>query len=98
MATRYNEDQIHEKLADYPGWTLGDDGMLHKEFMFKNFAEVMLFANAVGFLAERADHHPDLFIHSYKHLRVDLMTHSADGITDKDFALIDRIEGLPRGT
>ena len=92
----YGESEIHDRLGDYPGWTLGDDGQLHKEFILKNFSEVMLFANAIGHLAEVADHHPDLNIHSYKRLKISLMTHAAGGITDKDFALIEQIEALPR--
>ena len=56
----------------------------------------MLFANAVGLLAEQADHHPDLFIHDYRHVRISVMTHSQEAITDKDFSLIEKIDALPR--
>lgn len=96
MADVYGEEEVRQKLTSYPGWTLGDDGQLHKELTFKNFAQAMLFANAVGHLADSADHHPDLCVYGYKHLRISLMTHSAEGITSRDFALIDQIEALPR--
>jgi 4a-hydroxytetrahydrobiopterin dehydratase len=95
MTTLYDETQIKEKLADFPDWRLGDDGQLHAEYVFKNFSRAMLFANAVGLLAEQADHHPDLFIHDYRHVRISVMTHSQDAITDKDFALITQIDALP---
>jgi pterin-4a-carbinolamine dehydratase len=52
-----------------------------------------MFLNAVGYLAEQADHHPDLAA-SYASLEVRLMTHSAGGVTDKDFDLAIRIEAL----
>lgn len=96
MAKTYTPDEINAKLKDFPGWTLGDDGQLHKEFTFKNFLQALTFANAVGHLADTANHHPDVSIYSYKHLRLDLMDHEADGISDKDFALIEQIDELPR--
>jgi 4a-hydroxytetrahydrobiopterin dehydratase len=95
MTTLYNKTQIEEKLAGFPDWQLGDDGQLHAEYMFKNFSRAMLFANAVGLLAEHADHHPDLFIHDYRHVRISVMTHSQNGITDRDFDLIAQIDALP---
>ncbi len=58
-------------------------------------AGAMLFANAVGHLAEAADHHPDLFIHNYRYLAISVMTHSEKGVTERDFALIRQIEALP---
>lgn len=96
MAKVYDKTGIEQKLNDYPGWTLGEDGQLHRELTFKNFAQAMLYASAVGHLADTADHHPDLFVHSYKNLRISLMTHSEKGITDKDFDLIEQIDALPR--
>lgn len=96
MALTYTPEQIEEKLSDYPEWQLGEDGQLHREFTFKNFGQAMLFANAVGYLAESANHHPDLTIHSYKHVKINLMTHSEGGITNRDFALIGQIDALPR--
>ena len=95
MTTPYDRAQIEAKLADFPDWQLGNDGQLHAEYTFKNFSRAMLFANAIGLLAEHADHHPDLFIHSYRHVKISLMTHSQNGITDKDFALIAQIDALP---
>jgi 4a-hydroxytetrahydrobiopterin dehydratase len=95
MTTLYDKTEIEEKLAAYPDWRLGDDGQLYAEFVFKNFSRAMLFANAVGLLAEHADHHPDLFIHDYRHVKISLMTHSQNAITDKDFALIAQIDALP---
>jgi 4a-hydroxytetrahydrobiopterin dehydratase len=95
MSALYDHTQIAEKLAQHPDWHLGDDGQLHAEYMFKNFSRAMLFANAVGLLAEQADHHPDLFIHDYRHVKISVMTHSQNGITDKDFALIAQIDALP---
>lgn len=92
----YDEAAIHTRLERYPDWRLADDGQLHAEYTFKNFRQALLFLNAIGHLAEVADHHPDLCLHDYKQLAIRLMTHSAGGITDKDFELIAQIEVLPR--
>jgi 4a-hydroxytetrahydrobiopterin dehydratase len=55
----------------------------------------MALANAVAEAANEANHHPDILIHDYKHVRLTLSTHSAGGITENDFALADTIDGLP---
>lgn len=96
MTTLLTPDAIAARLADHPGWHLGDDGQLHADLQFKNFAQTLLFVNAIGHLAEAADHHPDLLIHGWNKLRISLSTHSAGGITAKDFALIAQIDALPR--
>lgn len=92
----YTQEDIAERLKDHPGWTYGDDGMLHAEFTLKNFQQVMMVVNAVALLAETANHHPDLLIHAYKKLSIRLMTHDPQGITDLDFALVAQIDALPR--
>jgi 4a-hydroxytetrahydrobiopterin dehydratase len=48
---------------------------------------------AVGQLAEAADHHPDIDIR-WRTLSFRLSTHSAGGLTEKDFALAREIDGL----
>jgi 4a-hydroxytetrahydrobiopterin dehydratase len=90
----FSRSEIEAKLSAAPGWALDEGGRLVKEYVFKNFSHVILFASAVGHLAERADHHPDLFIHDYKHLKISLMSHDVGGITERDFDLIGQIDGL----
>lgn len=95
MATALSKAQVEDRLKGYTGWALADDGQLHKEYTFKDFAQAMLFAGAVGHLADAANHHPDLNIHDYKQVGISLMTHSEGGITERDFALIGQIDALP---
>ena len=90
----YTTDEVIDRLSAHPGWALNESGKLTRTFTFKNFSGAMLFANAVGHLAEKANHHPDLFIHDYKNVTISVMTHDAGGITDRDFALIGEIDGL----
>jgi 4a-hydroxytetrahydrobiopterin dehydratase len=65
-----------------------------KEFVFSNFKEAIDFVNQIMPLAEEADHHPDILIHSYKKVKVMLTTHSEGKITEKDYALAEKIDKL----
>ena len=76
-----------------PTWRREGDALV-SEREFADFMSVVSFVNAVAAEAERANHHPDLLIHSYKRLRITLSTHVASGITERDFALAATIDGL----
>ena len=88
---RMDDLQIAEKLKTLPGWEL-KDGAIVKLYKFKDFLESMAFANRVAQLAEAQDHHPDILIRWNK-VTLTLVTHSAGGLTDKDFALARAIDG-----
>jgi 4a-hydroxytetrahydrobiopterin dehydratase len=85
----YRSQQIEEKLKTLDGWALVN-AALEKSFKFKNFKEALVFINKVGMLAEEADHHPEIF-NVYNKVTLRLNTHSANGITDKDFNLAEKI-------
>jgi len=65
---------------------------LRKEFTFKDFAEALTFVNTVGALAEEQNHHPDLLLYNYKHVRVTLSTHSEGKVTEKDYMMAELID------
>lgn len=65
-----------------------------KTFEFKNFVEAVDFVNQVKDVAERHQHHPDIFIHSYNKVRVSLTTHSEGRVTDKDYAVAGELDNL----
>ncbi len=69
------------------------DGKLRKEFAFNDFKEAFAFMTKVAEVAEAMDHHPD-WSNSYKRVTIELMTHDAQGITDLDFELAEKIENL----
>ena len=71
-----------------------DNNKLVKEFVFSNFVEAVEFINKIVPLAERVNHHPDVLIHSYKKVRIELMTHSEGKITDKDYDLAKEIDNI----
>ena len=88
---RLTEAQIRQALQTLQGW--GVKGIqISKQYAFKDFLEAMAFVNRVAALAEAADHHPDITIH-YNRVILTLATHSAGGLTEKDFALARQIDG-----
>ncbi len=87
----YTEAEIAAKLeAELPHWYF-ENGWIRRKFRTSGWKGTLMVVNAVGHLAEAAWHHPDLSA-SYAFVIVKLMTHSAKGITDKDFELARRIE------
>ncbi|MGL4810739.1 MAG: 4a-hydroxytetrahydrobiopterin dehydratase [Beijerinckiaceae bacterium] len=81
---------IEARLAtSLPGWRF-ENGHLCRTFKTHSWKATLMVVNAIGYLAEAAWHHPDLNV-SYGSITVQLMTHDAGGITEKDFALADKI-------
>lgn len=79
------DSEIEKCLKDVPGWKL-EGKAIGRELTFADFREVISFLVLIAFDAEQADHHPDVKI-QYKRLHLTLSTHSAGGLTDKDFLL-----------
>ncbi len=87
----YSDEQIQQKLQqDLPHWYY-ENGWIRRKFRTVGWKGSLMVVNTVGHLAEVAWHHPDLTV-SYAFVIVKLQTHSAKGITDKDFALARKIE------
>ena len=74
------------------GWRLLD-GALEKTFGFKNYYETISFVNAVAFIANAQDHHPDLAV-SYKQCKVRFNTHDVNGISVSDFFCASKVDAL----
>jgi 4a-hydroxytetrahydrobiopterin dehydratase len=87
----YADAEIIARLAaELPHWTY-EDGWIRRKYRTEGWKATLMVVNTVGHLAEAAWHHPDLTV-SYAFVIVKLVTHSAKGITDKDFALATKIE------
>lgn len=73
-----------------------DDGAaLTKDFAFADFPAALAFVNAVGAVAEARNHHPDILLHGWRHVRLTLTTHDAGGaVTDADHALAAAVDAL----
>jgi 4a-hydroxytetrahydrobiopterin dehydratase len=88
------EADIESRLAELdPAWRREGDKLV-RDLELDNFMAVISLVDAIAQAAERADHHPDMLIHGYRHLRVELSTHSAGGLTGRDFSLAAIIDTL----
>ena len=85
-------EEIKNRLAGLSGWQLADNA-IKKQFKLGDFGSAMDFVNRVADAAEAVDHHPDMMI-NYTRVTMVLSTHSAGGITEKDFALAQKIDSL----
>ena len=81
---KLTDQDIESKLAGLSGWAV-DGAALVRTYTFPTFPDAIAFVTRLAFEAEAADHHPDLTV-SHRRVRVAWSTHSAGGITDKDFA------------
>lgn len=90
----YDEQEIEQKLKDsgLEGWYL-EDGWIRRKYNTDGWPVTLMLVNAIGFLCEAAYHHADLTV-TYARVWVKLKTHSAGGITDKDFELARKIEDM----
>jgi 4a-hydroxytetrahydrobiopterin dehydratase len=86
----YNEAQIAERLAGLPGWFF-EGGWIRRHYKTDGWPTTLMLVTAIGYLSEAAYHHPDLAV-TWGRVTVKLSTHSAGGITDKDFDLARKIE------
>lgn len=89
--SKLNQDQINTNLSKLSGWIFENESIL-KQFQFKDFIEALSFVNAVGLESEKMDHHPDILMFGWNKVKITISTHSAGGVTEKDFSLASKIE------
>jgi 4a-hydroxytetrahydrobiopterin dehydratase len=89
---KLSDEAVQTGLAALEGWAVAD-GMLTRTYSFSSYADGVVFAAAVGHVADRLDHHPDLMI-GYRRVTVAMITHDAGGLTSYDFELAKRISAL----
>ena len=92
MAEKLTANEIREHLRTLDGWERSGNA-IRKQYVFESFMAAIRFVNRAAERAEAADHHPDIAIH-YRKVTMTLTTHSAGGLTRKDFALARKIEGV----
>lgn len=91
-APRLSAAELAAHAAALPGWSCAG-GKLEKTFAFANWQQTLAFVNALAWIAERADHHPDLGVH-YARCVVAFTTHDAGGVTLNDVVCAARVERL----
>jgi 4a-hydroxytetrahydrobiopterin dehydratase len=86
------EDEIAGRLGGVPGWTREGSSIV-TTITRSDFREAILLTGAVAYLAEQANHHPDILI-QWNKVTLTLSTHSAGGLTANDFDLAAKINAL----
>ena len=92
--TPFNRVEAEILLKQVKEWELSNDATsISKLFTFKNFADAMMFANAVAAIAESEGHHPDLSI-SWGKVGIELSTHAIKGLSENDFIMAAKIDTI----
>ena len=92
MVDRLSDGDVENALTGLDGWSL-ENGKLSRDFKFANFIEAFGFMTRAAIEAEKMDHHPE-WSNVYSKVSVQLVTHSADGITGLDVALAMKMNAL----
>lgn len=87
-----SEQEVDRRLPPLQ-WRREGDALV-RERKLEDFAAAIAFVNEVAELAEQANHHPDILVHGWNNVRLELSTHSEGGITEADFELAARIDEL----
>lgn len=87
------DDEIAARLAALPGWERQGDS-ISSTATRADFRDSLLYIGAVAFLAEAANHHPDITI-QWDKVGLTLSSHAAGGLTAADFTLAEQISQLP---
>ncbi|MGE0501081.1 MAG: 4a-hydroxytetrahydrobiopterin dehydratase [Rhizobiaceae bacterium] len=91
---KMNAGEVAAAMSAVPAWRLAEDGRsISRRFEFRNFSEAFGFMTRVALVAEALDHHPD-WANVYKTVDVTLNTHDAGGLTELDFDLARRMDGI----
>ena len=85
------KEEVSSYLDQIQDWKTKDNEIF-KDFEFKNFQEALGFINKVGEIAENEGHHPDIFLHSYKKVKISLSTHAIGGLSENDFIVAAKID------
>jgi len=83
--------KLQEDLG--PDWRVVSEHHLEREYTFKNFREALAFTNRLGELAEKNNHHPDIYL-AWGKVKLTIWTHKIDGLTESDFVLAAKADRL----
>jgi 4a-hydroxytetrahydrobiopterin dehydratase len=91
---KLDDAEIVQRVAKMPGWSV-QEGKLHREYKFADFPHAFGMMATAAPAIEKMDHHPE-WSNVYNRVTVDLSTHDAGGITQKDFDLAMLLEGIAK--
>ena len=88
-------EEVKPLLLEIPEWeSTSDFKSITRTFTFNDFMESISFINKVADIAESNNHHPDINIHAYKKVTITLSTHSVKGLSESDFIIAAKIDGI----
>ena len=88
-------EQIEHLLPQIPQWHVDSTGdAIARSWKFRDFGSALEFLNRVAQVAEQQQHHPDLHLTGYRHVRIELTTHAIGGLSENDFILAAKIDAL----
>ena len=90
--SKLSEEDIEKRLLHFPDWEYHNNA-IYAEFEFENFKDCFSAMSRIAFECEALNHHPD-WSNTYNVLTISLSTHSANGVTNKDFKLAEAIEAI----
>jgi 4a-hydroxytetrahydrobiopterin dehydratase len=86
-------EALHALSHQLPNWKVVDEHQITRAFKFPDFKSALDFVNRVGAVAEEQGHHPDIFL-AWGKVEITLWTHAVNGLTESDFILAAKIDGL----
>lgn len=89
-------EQVAELLQALPQWRLAEHGKaIERRWQAKDFMAAIGFLQHIAAIAEEQDHHPDLHLTGYRQVRIEIMTHALNGLSENDFILAAKIDQVP---
>ncbi|CAI9087914.1 OLC1v1022115C1 [Oldenlandia corymbosa var. corymbosa] len=92
-----SDDAAHKLISQVTGWNLvTKDGTmkLQRTWKVKTFLKGLELFKLVANVAEAEGHHPDLHLVGWNNVKIDIWTHAVGGLTENDFILASKINGL----
>ena len=87
-------ERVDTLLPQIPGWQANDGAtLIYRRFEFKGFYKTMAFINAMAWIANQENHHPD-FEAGYNYCLVNFTTHAIDGLSENDFICAAKLNAL----
>ena len=86
----HTDAEVRERLASLPGWTHAGNA-IERRYATEGWPATLMLVNAIGYACEAADHHPELHV-SWGALTVRFNTHTAGGVSDKDFEIARKVD------
>jgi 4a-hydroxytetrahydrobiopterin dehydratase len=92
----FTKEEALSYLQKIEDWQLTADAKgIWREYTTKNFMAAVDLINKIADVAEAENHHPDIHLTGYRKLRIDLSTHAIGGLSENDFIVAAKINGLP---